>query len=67
MRRGVVVNRIDGLQDIGPGMTWVGKAKEQGFLPANPAFGKMDRQQWVDLHCRHAELHFGLIELGDDA
>ena len=44
---------------------WVGKAKAEGFLPRNPAFGKMDRQQWIDLHCRHAELHFGLVELSD--
>lgn len=45
--------------------TWAGKANEQGFIERNPAFGPMDRQQWVDLHCRHAELHFGLVELSD--
>ena len=44
---------------------WVGKANEQGYIPRNPAFGTMDRQQWTDLHCRHAELHFGLIEIKD--
>lgn len=44
---------------------WVGKADAQGFIPVNPAFGKMNRQQWVALHCRHAELHFGFIELPD--
>ena len=44
---------------------WVGKANDQGFIPANPVFGKMSTQQWVDLHCRHAELHFGLIERKD--
>lgn len=43
--------------------TWIAKANDQGFIPRNPAFGTMDRQQWVDLHCRHAELHFGLVEL----
>lgn len=40
-------------------------AKEKGFLPKNPMMGKMTQQQWVDLHCRHAEMHFGLIELRD--
>ena len=30
LRRGVVVNRIDGLQHVGPGMTWVGKTKFRG-------------------------------------
>jgi hypothetical protein len=44
---------------------WVGRASDQGFIPANPVFGKMSTQQWVDLHCRHAELHFGLIERKD--
>lgn len=42
---------------------WVGKANTQGFIPANPVFGKMTTQQWVGLHCRHAELHFGMVEL----
>lgn len=54
---------------MGPAMQkleeWVAKAKEQGFIPINPAFGKLTQEQWVDLHCRHAELHFGLIELKD--
>ncbi|MFN3166446.1 MAG: DUF1569 domain-containing protein [Phycisphaeraceae bacterium] len=45
--------------------TWVAKANEQGFIPRNPAFGTMTTQQWIDLHCRHAELHLGLIEIND--
>eukprot|EP00752_Nemacystus_decipiens_P014516 g12925.t1 len=40
-------------------------AKDKGFLPRNPMMGKMTPQEWVDLHCRHAEMHFGLIELKD--
>lgn len=44
---------------------WVGQAKERGYIPANPVFGRMTAQQWEALHCRHAELHFGLIELED--
>ena len=40
-------------------------AKDKGFLPKNPMMGKMTQQEWIDLHCRHAEMHFGLIELKD--
>lgn len=43
--------------------TWADKAKRQGFIAVNPVFGKMSRDQWIALHCRHAEMHFGLIEL----
>ena len=28
----------------------------------SPAFGKMTHDQWVQLHCRHAELHLGFIQ-----
>lgn len=42
--------------------TWVANAKQEGYIPANPVFGKMTAVQWEQLHCRHAELHFGLIE-----
>ena len=45
--------------------TSVQGAKDKGFLPKNPMMGKMTPQQWIDLHCRHAEMHFGLIELKD--
>jgi hypothetical protein len=45
--------------------TAVQGAKDKGFLPKNPMMGKMTPQQWIDLHCRHAEMHFGLIELKD--
>lgn len=42
---------------------WIEQEKSRGFLPANPMLGPMTRDQWVGLHCRHAEMHFGLIEL----
>lgn len=45
--------------------TAIQSAKDKGFLPKNPMMGKMTQQQWIDLHCRHAEMHFGLIELTD--
>jgi len=40
-------------------------AKDKGFIDKNPLLGSMTQQQWIDLHCRHAEMHFGLIELKD--
>ncbi|MEO0476493.1 MAG: DUF1569 domain-containing protein [Planctomycetota bacterium] len=40
-------------------------AKDKGFLPKNPMMGKMTQQEWSALHCRHAEMHFGLIERTD--
>lgn len=43
----------------------VAKRQAQGYIPASPLFGKMTEQQWEQLHCRHAEMHFGLIELKD--
>lgn len=27
----------------------------------SPIFGKMTHEQWEQLHCRHAELHFGFM------
>ena len=45
--------------------TAVQGAKEKGFIDKNPMLGRMTQQQWIDLHCRHAEMHFGLIELKD--
>lgn len=45
--------------------TAVQGAKDKGFLPKNAMMGRMTPQQWIDLHCRHAEMHFGLIELKD--
>ena len=57
------------LTAMGPALAlleeWVGKAKDQGFIPRNPAFGPMTTEQWVGLHCRHAEMHFGMIDLKD--
>ena len=44
---------------------WTEKAKAEGFLDKNPMFGPMTRDEWVALHCRHAEMHFGLIDLKD--
>ena len=39
------------------------KARAQGYIPASPLFGKLSASQWEQLHCRHAEMHFGMIRL----
>ncbi len=30
-------------------------------VPRHALFGKMNKQQWEQLNCRHAELHFGFL------
>lgn len=40
----------------------IAKRQAQGYIPASPLFGKLTEQQWDQLHCRHAEMHFGLIQ-----
>ncbi|MBT8484725.1 MAG: DUF1569 domain-containing protein [Phycisphaerales bacterium] len=32
---------------------------------ASPFFGPMTHQDWIRLHCRHAEMHFGFIHEKD--
>lgn len=46
---------------------WVHRSKTDGFLPQNPILGPMTREDWIALHCRHAEMHFGLFDLADPA
>lgn len=36
-------------------------AKEHGMTFPSPLFGKLSNDDWVQTHCRHAELHFGFI------
>lgn len=36
------------------------------FIPASPFFGKLSREQWIELHLRHAELHLSFIGIQDD-
>ena len=40
----------------------VQRAKQQKMTAASPLFGTMDHEQWVRMHCRHAELHFSFIQ-----
>jgi len=37
------------------------KAKQRKMTQVSPIFGKLSHEQWVQLHCRHAELHFGFL------
>ncbi|GAB4190107.1 MAG: hypothetical protein Kow00105_04460 [Phycisphaeraceae bacterium] len=40
----------------------VERAKQQGMTAVSPVFGKLTHDQWEQLHCRHAELHFSFIQ-----
>lgn len=33
----------------------------RGWISSNPVLGNMRADQWIQFHCRHAELHFGHI------
>ncbi|MBN4052484.1 DUF1569 domain-containing protein [bacterium AH-315-K20] len=35
------------------------------FIPASPLFGKLSREQWIELHLRHAELHMSFVGIGN--
>ena len=37
------------------------------FIPASPFFGTLSREQWIELHLRHAELHMSFIGIDDKA
>jgi hypothetical protein len=35
----------------------------EAFLPASPFLGRLSREQWIELHLRHAELHLSFVGL----
>lgn len=39
----------------------VNKAKQKQMQQVSPIFGALNHDQWVELHCRHAELHFSYL------
>lgn len=39
----------------------VERAKQRRMNATSPIFGKMSHEQWVQLHCRHAEMHFSFL------
>ncbi len=36
-------------------------AKQNGMTARSPIFGQLSQEQWVQFHCRHAELHFSFL------
>jgi hypothetical protein len=39
----------------------IDKAKRDGMTHPSPVLGRMSNDDWVSLHCRHAELHFSFL------
>ncbi len=39
----------------------VARANQQKMTAVSPIFGKLSHEQWVQLHCRHAEMHFSFL------
>jgi uncharacterized protein DUF1569 len=39
----------------------IDKARDRRMNAVSPVLGQLSHEQWVQLHCRHAELHFGHI------
>ncbi len=37
-------------------------AKQRKMTMPSPIFGKLTHEQWVQVHCRHAELHFSFMK-----
>jgi len=38
--------------------------KGERMLQAHPAFGALVHEEWIQLHCRHAEMHLSFIHAG---
>ncbi len=39
----------------------IGRTKSERMTKASPLLGAMTHEDWVQLHCRHAEMHFSFI------
>lgn len=37
------------------------RAKTERMTGRSPVFGQLTHEEWVQLHCRHAELHFSFL------
>ena len=44
----------------------VGVASRSPMTTPSPLFGKLSHEDWVILHCRHAELHFSFMRPDDE-
>jgi hypothetical protein len=41
--------------------TNIARAKDVGMTHPSPLLGPLSNEQWIQLHCRHAELHFSFM------
>ncbi len=41
--------------------TIISRAKDEGMTGRSPVFGQLTHDEWVQMHCRHAELHFSFL------
>jgi len=39
-------------------------AKGEKMRVPSPMFGELAHEEWIQLHCRHAEMHFGFMKAG---
>jgi len=39
-------------------------AKGEKMRVPSPLFGELAHEEWIQLHCRHAEMHFGFMKAG---
>ena len=44
----------------------VALAKERGMAQASPILGELSHDEWEQLHCRHAEMHFSFLHPARD-
>lgn len=42
--------------------TIIGRAQKERMSGRSPVFGQLTHEEWVQLHCRHAELHFSFLK-----
>ncbi len=43
----------------------IARVKSEQMTASSPILGKMEHADWLKLHCRHAELHFGFLRPGE--
>jgi hypothetical protein len=46
---------VDGIR------TAIDRAESMRMTRTSPVFGNLTHEQWVQLHCRHAEMHFSFL------
>jgi Protein of unknown function (DUF1569) len=45
----------------------IGRLKSEQMTAKSAILGEMEHADWMKLHCRHAELHFGFLRPGEPA